>query len=228
MKFQTILNTIFVLTLLTLTVACSSTAGSQTIEEKQRLARMHSSLAYEFMLNENASVAEGEAEEALRLNPTGVEPNYVMARVQLMQGRHEQAISYYDKALLADPYSVMVLNDYGLYLCRQGEVEHAMEKFDRAGSVMMNPRRMMSFTRAASCLIGLDEYARAEYYLLKALELDPGSASVLFNLARTSYNQNDIENARDYMDRYLAHVKAPDAQARALMKNIRYNQKTDE
>jgi len=228
MKLRTRLHVIFIILMLALIAACSSTVGSQTTEEKQRLARIHSTLAYEFMLNENASVAEGEAEEALRLNPTGVESNYVMARVQLMQGNYEQAVSYYDKALLADPYSVMVLIDYGQYLCRQGEVEHAMEKFDRAGSVMMNPRRMISFTRAASCLIGLDEYARAEYYLLKALELDPDSASVLFNLARTSYNQDDNENARVYMDRYLAQVKTPDAQARALMKNIHYIQATDE
>ena len=201
--------------------ACSKTVGSYTLQERQRLSILHSQISLEFILNQNIDVAQGEAEEALRLDPKGVEANHAMARVYQALNNTEQVIVHYRTALRTDPTAVVVLNDYGQFLCDQGNADEAMDNYNRAGRQLMNPLRMVSYTRAAACSIRHNKYNVAQKYLLKALELNVNSLPVLFNLARVSYIKQDFTSANDYLGRYFKIAQIPSAQAIALAQKLK-------
>ena len=203
--------------------ACSKTTGSHTASERQRLARLHSHLSFEFLLNDNMDVAQGEAEEALRLDASGVESNHAMARVQQVLNDKQQVNFYYQQALKADPYAVEVLNDYAHYLCQHGDVAKAFENFDLAGTQLMNPQRMVSYTRAARCSINHQRYEKAQGYLLSALELKPDSQAVLLNLVQVQLNMNQPDQATKYLQQYFDRVEKPTVKAIRLAEKLNYD-----
>ena len=215
------LSQLVVIILINLSItSCSKTVGSHTNDERQRLAKLHSQISFEFMLNDNLNVAEGEAQEALRLNPTGVESNHAMARVQQLLNNESQVIYHYEQALRTDPYAVVVLNDYGQYLCANNRVQEALANFDRAGSQLMISQRMVSYTRAAACSLGNQKFDLAEKYLIKALELNPESKPVLLNLVRVNLKNNDYAKADNYLNRYLKIESQPSSEALKLATQI--------
>ena len=204
-------------------ISCSKTVGSHATDEQQRLSRMHSQVSFDFMFNNNISVAQGEAEEALRLDPDGVEANHAMARVQQLLGNHEDVVYHYQQALRSDPYAVVVLNDYGQYLCQQGDRKKALKQFDRAGSQLMNSQRMVSYTRAAACSIASQDYDDAEKYLLRALELNPQSRPVLLNLVRVNIDKADFDKAEKYIQEYFKLEPKTSPEALKLAQQIQNN-----
>ena len=210
-----------VLTACCLFISCSKTVGSHTTDEQKRLAKVHSQVSFEFMFNNNTNVAYGEAEEALRLDPAGVEPNHAMARVQQLLGNHELIVQHYRQALKSDPYAVVVLNDYGQYLCQQGQKGKALKQFDRAGSQLMSSQRMVSYTRAATCSITNQDFGSAEKYLLKALELSPQSRPVLLNLVRVNIGKADYIQADKFLQEYYKLEPKTDSEALKLAQQIR-------
>ncbi len=214
-------QSVFVFSISFLIISCSKTVGSHAVDERQRLAKLHSQLSFEFMLNNNLNVAQGEAEEALRLDPTGVEANHAMARVQQLLNNDQQLIRHYEQALKTDPYAVVVLNDYGQYLCIQGKIDEALSKFNRAGAQLMNSQRMVSYTRAAACSINHQQYDTAEQYLLRALELSPDSKPVLLNLIRVNIKNNDYTKANTYLDQYMKIETKPSVEALKLVQQIK-------
>ena len=211
---------LYLLLLILAITACSKTTGSHSTAERQRLSNLHSQLSLEFILNQNIDVAQGEAEEALRLDPNGLQANYAMARVYEALDQPEKVVAHYQRALRREPGSVVVLNDYGRYLCEQGQTEAALDKYKRAGRQLMNPLRMVSYTRAAACLIRSHNYAQARLFLLKALELNASSLPVLFNLARASYLQEDYDSANLYIGRYFEQAQIPSQEALSLAKKL--------
>ena len=215
------LKRILLVVLLALLSGCSKTVGSHTLSEQQRLSKLHSHLAFEFLLNNNVDVAMGEAQEAIRLNSYGVESNHAMARVHESINQFDRANRHYLTALRSDPYDVVVLNDYGHFLCQRGKIEHAFEKFDTAGSQLMNPQRMVSYTRAASCAINNQKLEQAETYLLRALELNPESQAVLLNLAQVNVDKNNFNQARNYLARYLLIATKPSKTAIKLATKLK-------
>lgn len=199
---------------------CSKTAGSHSLPERKRLSALHSQMSIEFILNQNIDVAQGEASEALRLYPDGVEANHAMARVHQALNNHQQVIEHYRRALKTDPDSVLVLNDYGQYLCQHGQPDRALDVYGRAGRQLMSPLRMVSYTRAAACCTKYERYSDAQHYLLKALEMNANSLPVLFNLARISYIERDFGSAGDYLDRYFKITETPSAEAVELARKL--------
>ncbi len=206
-----------------LLISCSKTVGSHTTEEQKRLAKVHSQVSFEFMFNNNTNVAFGEAEEALRLDPTGLESNHAMARVQQLLGNHELVVQHYQRALRSDPYAVVVLNDYGQYLCQLGQKRKALKQFDRAGSQLMSSQRMVSYTRAAACSTTNQDFESAEKYLLQALQLSPQSEPILLNLVRVNVAENDYVQADKYLQQYYKLQPKPDPEALKLAQQIRDN-----
>ena len=206
---------------LLLVSACSKTVGSHSPLERERLSILYSQIALEFILNQNVDVARGEAEEALRLNPKGVAANHAMARVYQALNNNEQVITHFQRALRTDPNSMIVRNDYGQFLCERDRAQEAMTQFKHAGRQLMSPLRMISYTRAAACLIRHNNYNDAQMYLLKALELNSNSLPVLFNLARVSYLQNNNDRASHYLARYFNTTQTPSRDALALAKKLK-------
>jgi tetratricopeptide (TPR) repeat protein len=87
------------------------------------------------------------------------------------QGRYEEAIAYYDKALAIDPNDVDALNYKGAALYRQGKHQEAITYFDKA--LAIDPNYVPALTYKGIYVYDLERYDEAIAYYDKALAIDP-------------------------------------------------------
>lgn len=86
----------------------AKTAALQAIKLQPALSEAHTALAYEEVTFEHDwSAADGEFRRALELNPNSADAHYFYALAWLTPvGRHDEAITEVNKALLLDPLSL--------------------------------------------------------------------------------------------------------------------------
>ncbi|MEZ5581544.1 MAG: hypothetical protein R3F37_00995 [Candidatus Competibacteraceae bacterium] len=65
----------------------------------------------------------------------------------------------------------------------------------------------MAYVDAAGCALSIPDYPRAESYLLRALEVQPGAAVALYRLAELYHVTEDHQQARIFLQRYHAQAR---------------------
>ncbi|MDW0288181.1 MAG: tetratricopeptide repeat protein, partial [Nitrososphaeraceae archaeon] len=90
-------------------------------------------------------------------------------------GKYEEAISWYDKALEADPKNVDALYNKGVALGYLGRYEEAIIWYDKALEV--DPKNVDALYNKGVALDNLGRYQEAIIWYDKALEVDPKHVS---------------------------------------------------
>jgi len=117
------------------------------------------------------------------------------------QGRVEEAIVNYQKALKIDANDAMVHANLGRALIRQGRVEKAIVHCQKA--LEIEPRLAMAHTNLANGLIRQGRTEDAITHYRKALEIDPGDASAHDNLGKALFQTGEVEEAINHYRRAL-------------------------
>jgi len=129
----------------------------------------------------------------------------LMARALAKKGKLEPAIRELRSLQELDPNSLEVALELGEYLCRAGQNEAALEV---AASMKTSSNRdkaqMLLISGWAKRQMG--ELDAAESFLTQAVELDAGSARVLYELGKVHQIKGDVEKAVAYYRRALARV----------------------
>jgi type IV pilus assembly protein PilF len=116
------------------------------------------------------------------------------------------------------------LNALAVFTCsRKQKPEEALKLFDRAIAIPLSvsgANRPMLYTNAGTCAKRVD-LARSEVYLRGALAVDSRFPDALFQLADVTLEQGNALQARGFLERYLARVKATPA---ALWLGVRIEQ----
>ncbi|NJN47136.1 MAG: tetratricopeptide repeat protein [Candidatus Competibacteraceae bacterium] len=66
---------------------------------------------------------------------------------------------------------------------------------------------MLAYVDAAACALSIRDYPRAESYLLRALEIQPGATVALYRLAELYHVNEDHQQARVFLQRYHAQAR---------------------
>lgn len=182
---------------------------------KQRTASYERlSLASHRLQNGDLESAEREARAALKQDPKSAEAHTILAVVENKRGNGAQAGAYYKRAAELAPGRGAELNNYGAWLCSNGQVAESLAWFDRALAVRNYNQPGSALANAGACALKAGETARAERYLRKATELDPKNAVALAAMAELAYGQGDYFEARAFSERRLG---AAPANASALL-----------
>ncbi|HFF6205238.1 tetratricopeptide repeat protein [Stenotrophomonas maltophilia] len=156
----------------------------------------------------NLDAAERKAREAQKLMPASPDALVLLAGIDERRGRSQQAGENFRKAAELAPQRGDVLNNYGAWLCQQGQAAESLIWFDRAQRAPGNPAVAEAQSNAGSCALDAGQFERAERDLRAALSALPGNPVALEAMAQLSFRQGRYMEARAFAERRIAAAPA--------------------
>ena len=180
------------------------------------IAMTRISLGIGYLNMGNTKQAKFNLEKAKRFAPNLVQVHTAFAHYYDTVGEAEQATQAYEKALSIKDDDADTLNNYGVFLCRQGQLEKAEEQFLRAIAVPSYILVSESYENLALCHLKAEHFSKAEEYLDKAIEHSPTRASSLLQMANLQYAKGDYRNTKAFIKRYEKNTRRFSPAALAL------------
>jgi type IV pilus assembly protein PilF len=200
--------------------ACTTTevqqAQGSTKPDLKEAARLNTQLGIDYMRKGQFDLALEKLQKALEQDDDLGIAHSAVALVYQRQGESKLAGKHYREALDLNVDDAVTLNNFGIFLCGQGEVADAEEVFVRAAKARDNLTPADAWANAGVCLRNTPKARdRAEGYLREALRLNPNHSNALAQMAQISYDKKDFLRARAFLQRHEISGRAT-AQTLAL------------
>ena len=140
---------------------------------------------------------------ALSIDPNLATANHYIAELYQRIGQDQEAEKHYRKALAATPTEPMLLNNFGVFLCKQHRLAEAENLFLTAAKQPFYKTPEVAYGNAAVCALEMPDPVKAEEYLRAALRLNPQMPESLYALSELKFNQQDYLSARAFLQRYF-------------------------
>lgn len=189
-----------------LIVGCASQQEQDPYNEtdSQKAVESNTALGLEYMNRGQYEVALGKLKKAVREDPDYAPAQTVLAVLYERIGEQDLAGKHYKLAYQAAPKDGDVNNNYGVYLCKTGDQDKAIQHFLTAVNDPFYTTPAIALTNAGSCALRHGDLAQADVYLRRALKIEPELPDALMNMARLSYERGKYLTARAFMQRYEA------------------------
>ena len=127
---------------------------------------------------------------------------YVLAVIQGTLGKHETALTNYDRALALLPQHAEALSNRGNTLKALKRFDEALLSYDRA--LALQPDYALALTNRGAVLFDLERYDEALASYDRSLAIRPEQAEALYNRAGTLHRLKRYEEAVASYDRAIA------------------------
>ena len=121
---------------------------------------------------------------ALEQDPKSADINAAMAYYLEQTKEQEDAKKYYLKAISLSGNSGAQFNNYGTFLCRQGEYTKAESYFLKAVKDSQYIHTAGAYENAGLCVLAIPDDEKAKFYFNKALNQDPSRRASLYELVK--------------------------------------------
>jgi type IV pilus assembly protein PilF len=152
--------------------------------------------------------AGNAAGQALDLDPDSAAAHTLMALVADRRDEPDTAGEHYRRAVELAPMQGGMLNNYGTWLCQNGQPAESIEWFRRALSAPGYATPARAAANAGSCAQRAGDTELARRFLEAALEMDPRNPVALYALASLEFHGGDAFHARAFSQRRLAAAPA--------------------
>jgi len=189
------------LIVLVLLNACAST-GSDKDDKQFRIADTNMRLGVGYMRQGRYEDALEKLLKALDAKRDYADVHTALAMVYEQLFEYEKAGYHYREAIDLEPENGGHYNNYGVYLCRQGEYKKADKYFIKAIETprYKTPERAME--NAGACAKQIPDLEKAEIYLRKALSIDPKLPLALSEMADLMFQKQNYMSTRAYLQRF--------------------------
>ena len=148
--------------------------------------------------------AEENLRQAIKIDPSNVEPLQELAETFRKQGRFEEAVDSFRKVTNIDPEFVLAYVGMGYALFGLKQNKEAVDVATKAISLNPAPSIASSvYLLKGRAFRKLDQFKEAEENLRQAIKIDPSNVEPLQELANLLIKQKRFEEA----NKYLARVK---------------------
>ena len=144
--------------------------------------------------------------DTVKKSPQKVRPHNNLGNALKRQGKFEEAIAHFKKALQINPGYAKAHNNLGTALASQGKTEEAIKHFGIA--LYINPEYAAAHSNIGVALAGQDEFEKAIVHFRAALRLKPDYAKVHSNLGAALVRQGKLHEALEHF--YTALKLKPD------------------
>lgn len=218
MRLERALPAVALIAVSFLLVACGAGTGGVGVKKedaatkRQEAARVHTDLGQQYLRQGKLEMALEKLNKALSYDSNYVDAHTVIAVLYENIGDNSKAGEHYKRAAQLKPKGGAELNNYGSFLCRQGQFAEAQAYFERALADPFYQTPGVALTNSGTCLLKAGNPGEAQRVLRLALEHDPNDSETLLQLAAVTYEQGDYLNARGFMQRFEASGSSrPDA-----------------
>lgn len=192
--------------------ACTTTemqpSAGQSKPDLKEAARLNTQLGIDYMRKGQFEFALEKLEKALEQDDELGIAHSAIALVYQRQGETRLAGKHYREALSINSNDAVTLNNFGIFLCGQGEVADAEKIFLRAAKNKDNQIPADAWANAGVCLRNEPKARdRAEGYLREALRLNPNHANALAQMAQINFDKKDYLRCRAFLQRYEINAR---------------------
>jgi type IV pilus assembly protein PilF len=200
---------VFAVSMGILLTGCSTLSQSEETtgelgEEKQQYSKANTfiQLASAYLKLGNYTAALSNARKAVKADKHNPNAYTVLGVVHGTLGEVDLAEQNYRKAISLDSRNPYALNAYGRLLCTQEKYDESLEYFRRSVANPLYETPWIPLTNAGICARSSSSPAQAEGLFRQALEANGRYPIALFQMARISFEQDNMLSARAYIDRY--------------------------
>jgi len=183
--------------------ACASSAERE--REKANAARAASAytqLGIEYLREGKYELSRTKLEKALELDSDYAPAHGAIAILYEKVGDEKLAMKHYRKALRLNPEDSGLHNNYGQFLCFQGNYKEANEEFMISAKNPFYATPAVPLTNAGLCAKRIPDPERAEQYFRQALKIDDQFAPALLQMAVFKFEQGAFLSSRAYLQRF--------------------------
>ena len=188
--------------MLPLHLAGCTTTSSSGKPDRAKAAEYNAKLGAGYLQRGRYDLAKEYLEKALKKDHNSSMAQHYYALLQEKLGRDDQANRYFRLALKQDGKNPELLNNFGTFLCKQGQHTEAVNAFLRAAGDPLYKTPEFAYTNAGICLEKQGRKDTAEAYFRKALTYNDKFPLALYNLAQLAHEQNENAKAQAFLYRY--------------------------
>lgn len=160
------------------------------------MAESRIALGLGYLEQGNRVRARQSLQKALQHAPHYYRAQLSMAHYFEIVGETSAAQQLYQTALREHPRNGNVLNNYGAFLCKQGEYSRADQYFMRAVEQPYYYLIPASYENAGFCALTSGDKQKAYYYFARSLDHDPNRVRSILQLAKLEIDDRQFIPAR--------------------------------
>ncbi len=177
-------------------VTVTETAGNATQSDPTEMAESRIALGLGYLENGSMIKARENLEKALQHAPDYYRSQLSMAHYYEAVGENDSARKMYRTALSEHPKNGNVLNNFGTFLCKQGEYDTADQYFRRAVEQPYYYLISASYENAGLCALKAGKTDNAREYFKRAIDHDPNRLLSILQLTKMEIEAGDYTPAR--------------------------------
>ncbi len=166
---------------------------------------VHLALATIFLEEDAFEEATGEVKQVLRTDAKYPDANGILGRIYLKQKNFPSAIKYLQREIALNESSIEFRLDLATAYFMLGDLRASLEEFTLL--IDIDPEFFPGWLMCGKILLELGKPDESEFYLQRALGINPGSAEVLQELANLYSTIGEVDKARRIFDE-LAEANA--------------------
>jgi len=183
-------------------LGCASTDKHGGETANRRAAELNTQLGQGYMNRGEYEIALDKLKKAVRADDDYAPAHTLLAVLYEQIGETDLAGRHYREAVRADSDDGNVNNNYGAFLCRTGQAGEAEAYFLKTLEDPFYRTPEVAMANAGSCALKAGHMDKAESYLRKSLDYEPGFADALLVLAALKHQQGAYLAARGFLQRY--------------------------
>jgi type IV pilus assembly protein PilF len=186
-----------------LLAGCTSTTDTPEVSDKDA-ARFNVQLGMNYMQRGDLEAAREKLERAVKQDPTLPAAHAALGILYERAGDVTRAQDHLRRATRLAPDDPSLLNNYGGFLCRQGEFKEGIRHFEMAAGNAFYRSPEVALANAGVCARRIPDPELAENFFRRALDLNRNHAEALLQLADLSLETGRAMQARAFLQRYEA------------------------
>lgn len=193
---------------------CVSADGTKKLKQedpKVAAAKINIQLGTTYLQQGNYVLAREKLLRSLKQNPKDPDVHTSLGLLYDRTGSPKLADKHFREALRLAPDKPDLINNYAIYLCKNGRVDEGVEKFVTIAANKFYPTPEVALTNAGVCLREAKRFDDAEQKLVGAIRARPNYSEATVQLAGLAVEKGDLAQAKKVVDTYLnAFRPSPD------------------
>lgn len=202
------MRSVIAVAVILLLAACSAAPSNKERSPRDSAANYNVQLGLAYLQKGNLPVAKEKLERAEKQNPRDPQVHDALAMLYERLNEPKLVDSHFRTAVRLAPDNPSILNNYAVFLCRNGRTEEGVSRFHQAANNRLYETPEAAYTNAGVCLRAAKRYDEAEENFTRALRIRPDFAEAAYQLSDLKFDQGKPVDARAQIDRYLASFEA--------------------
>lgn len=177
---------------------CTGAGGVKS----SKASNVNADLGIRYLQAGRLQLANEKLEKALKQDSNSLTANHYFAILQQRLGNTNKARQYFAKTVNIAPKDPEVRNNYGSFLCDNGQPQAAIQQFSTAINDPLYKTPEFAYTNAGICLRKTGNDVKAEEYFRNALRKKTAFPSALLEMAGLYSDRKQYPRAQAFMSRY--------------------------